>query len=69
MARVPPSEMTRNALKDMFVNDGVKLTWSCPVLVDGLALGSQAVIHRLRAGRFYRNRARRPVGNRALAIH
>jgi hypothetical protein len=43
--------------------------WSCPVSVDGLTLGSQAVIHRLRAGRFKRNRARSPVGNRVLAMH
>jgi enamine deaminase RidA (YjgF/YER057c/UK114 family) len=43
--------------------------WSCPVSVDGLALGSQAVIHRLRARRLIRNRARRPVGNRALVVH
>jgi hypothetical protein len=42
--------------------------WSCPVSVDGLALGSQAVIHRLRAGRLKRNRARSPVGNRVLGI-
>src|SRR5260370_7984636 len=45
------------------------LHWSCPVSVDGLALGSQAVIHRLRAGRFSRNRARGPVGNPVLVRH
>lgn len=43
--------------------------WSCPVSVDGLALGSQAVIHRPRAGRLERYRARGPVGNRVLGIH
>lgn len=37
---------------------GELVYWSCPVSVDSLALGSQAIIHRPHAGPFSRNRAR-----------
>jgi hypothetical protein len=44
------------------------IIWSCPVSVDGLPLGSQAVIHRPVRGRLIRHGACGPVGNRALVV-
>ena len=41
---------TTQTFKQTGLSFDSRSAWSCPVSVDGLALGSQAVIHRLRAG-------------------